>query len=243
MKSRVVIGVFVAAAGVLLFSASAGAGGTDVVTCGSIIKKSGMYRLVKDCTGGGIVIQASDVTLDLRGHTMTGDGTDFGIHAAEVGNVQIIGPGVIKKYYEGILLGPVGGIKVGNVTTTKSTASGVDVGESEDVSFDGTVSKNNGYAGFYNYANGGNRFRNVSATGNADGIDVINSFQAQISGGVFSGNGNDGIFVDNGSQNNTIGNNTALGNGNYDLYDQNASCDNNTWSGNTFGSANQGCIS
>src|SRR5262249_22134861 len=126
----------------------------------------------------------------------------------------------------------------------QSTGSGVDVGISEDVSFGGTVSENNGSDGFFEYHTGGNRFHNVSATGNQfDGFDLTNSFQTHVSGSVFSGNGNDGIFVESGSENNTIVNNTALGNGNYDLYDQNASCDSNTWIGNTFGSANQGCIS
>jgi parallel beta-helix repeat protein len=237
MNGRFAIGLVVAATGAMLLAGSASAVGT-VVTCGSQIKKSGMYRLKDDCTGRGINIFASDVALDLRGHTMTADksGMNIGIYAADVGNVEIRGPGVIKKFDYGIALGEVGGIKVGNVTIKKSTLDGVNVQLAEAVSFDGTISENNGGVGFYEAVTGGNSFHNVRATGNPqDGIEVVDSFETQITKSTTSNNGDDGIFVVDGSEDNFIANNTALGNGNFDLYDGNTNCDSNIWTGNTFG--------
>lgn len=236
MSGRFAIGVVVAVVGSLLLAGSAAA--INPVTCGSVIKSPGSYKLHEDCSGQGIVIKASNVMLDLNRHTMTGTGMsgNYGIYAVDVGNVQIVGPGVIKKYFIGIVLGEVGGIEVGSVTVRKSTTDGVNVQLAEAVSFDGTVSENNGGVGFYEAFTGGNSFHNVRATGNPqDGIEVVDSFETQITKSTTSGNGDDGIFVVNGSQGNFIANNTALGNGNFDLYDGNTNCDSNIWTGNTFG--------
>src|SRR5947207_8948017 len=107
MGGRLALAIVAATAAALLVAGSAGA--VNNVTCGSTIKKPGMYKLREDCSGKGITIASNDVTLDLARHTMTGTGAsgNFGIYAVDVGNVRIVGPGVIKKYYEGMLLAEV----------------------------------------------------------------------------------------------------------------------------------------
>src|SRR5438045_2204370 len=119
-----------------------------------------MYKLREDCSGKGITIASSDVTLDLARHTMTGTGAsgNFGIYAVDVGNVRIVGPGVIKKYYEGMLLAEVSGISVGNVTIRKSTALGVDIELAEAVTLEGTTVESNGAHGIYESSTAGNLF-------------------------------------------------------------------------------------
>jgi hypothetical protein len=50
------------------------ASAATTVSCGSTISTAGSYALAADCSGAGVTITASDVTLSLNGHTMTGAG-------------------------------------------------------------------------------------------------------------------------------------------------------------------------
>ena len=56
------------------------------VSCGSTISTAGSYALGADCSGAGITITASDVTLSLNGHTMTGTGGGEGVLSTTPGD-------------------------------------------------------------------------------------------------------------------------------------------------------------
>ncbi len=238
------------------------------VRCGSTIKSPGSYQLTADCSGQGIVIKASNVTLDLHRHTMTGTGggNNAGIWAQSQSNIRIEGPGIIKGFYIGIYLPFDNATFVGNVTVKKTTWDGVFTYYGSHHTFQGTMSMNTGHVGFWDESTDQDMFDSVTATGNgASGIYVTGSTSAMIGGSTLNGNGDSGVAIDghsqaitvqnstadgntvgvyigSGSTNNVITSNQAFSNSSYDLEDQNSACDANTWSGNSFGSANQGCI-
>lgn len=75
------------------------------VTCGEVIDHPGDYFLSGNCTGT-ITIIASNVTLKLKGHTITSPSSDMGdgILAQNVSKVTISGPGTITDFRNGVQL-------------------------------------------------------------------------------------------------------------------------------------------
>lgn len=76
------------------------------LSCGStIVASMTLENDVGPCPGDGIVIGASNVTLDLGGHTVLGSGlgsTGLGIQANGLSGVVIKGPGTVQGFRVGI---------------------------------------------------------------------------------------------------------------------------------------------
>lgn len=158
------------------------------VTCGSTISAPGNYFLSGNCAGAGITITASKVTLDLKRHTMTGLGSGDGISASNVSRVNIIGPGTITNFEEGVIFIQIRNCLVENVTVI-GNLSGITFGDSS-----------------------GSRIRKNRANDNADqGISLFGSTDNEIEENEANRNG-DGIFL-KGSSGNGIGENEANNNG------------------------------
>lgn len=85
---------------------------TDIRTC-SVINQPGSYRVTNDLahltskvSSQCILIDANDVTLDLQGHTITGDGSGLGITVpgnSSLSNIQIRN-GTVRSFERGIYL-------------------------------------------------------------------------------------------------------------------------------------------
>jgi parallel beta-helix repeat protein len=99
----------------IFLSSSPAKAGTTIsgpcpVVTGFIITVPGEYSLANDltCTGDGIWIQVSNVTLHLQGHTITGAGGFVGIRVETpfalmtVRDVRIKGPGVVTNFGSGL---------------------------------------------------------------------------------------------------------------------------------------------
>lgn len=74
------------------------------VTCGAQI--SGDARLDNDltCTGNALVVSGDDITIDLNGHTLSGNGSGNGITVSASHGVTIFG-GSVKGFQSGIFVG------------------------------------------------------------------------------------------------------------------------------------------
>jgi parallel beta-helix repeat protein len=226
------------------------ASAATTVSCGSTISTAGSYALAANC-GAGIMITASDVTLNLNGHTMTGaggfsDGVVVDDSGAAVGGVTIQGPGKITGYDIGVELGGggggVSGSSVSGLTFTNNAwAIQLNSGSGNTVS--GNTAKDNLVGGILLEAENGDTISGNAANNNsAIGIDVAVGSTATTVSGNAANNDGFGILVNPGSTGNTISANDAHGNPDDDLADLNDACDSNTWTGNTFKTANQTCI-
>ena len=80
--------VFVAA--VLAAGPGAAFAANKILSCGTI-KEPGSYLLGKNlaATGDCLVVVVNDVTIDLDGYTIRGNGTGSGILAVENGNIAV----------------------------------------------------------------------------------------------------------------------------------------------------------
>jgi parallel beta-helix repeat protein len=246
---------------------SGSAAAQSAVTCGDTITQPGTYELSGDCSGSGITIAASDVTLRLMRHTMTGTGAtdNWGIDAQNRSNLTIEGPGTLEGFYAGVHLDSVADSEVSNLVVTDSTWQGLTAHTTTNVTFERVTSKDNEFHGFTQDGANGNRYLHVVGKNNgSNGLYLYGSTNVYVGNSSFSGNGQYGVHIGNSSSNNRIVSNKMTGNftglfvedastgntlrGNnarnnisFDLYDENAGCDSNTWEHNR-GSHNQSCI-
>ena len=247
------------------------------------INSPGQYRLVADLTFAPgpadlpssstcITIGASNVDLNLNGHTITGpgggaDGT-AGISVTAKTMVDIKGPGVITSFGRGIDFDGVTSSDVKQVTAT-GNFFGFVVNNSQGNLFRENTSTGNNQHGFtLNGAINNGFLNNVASNNGKVGILLFAGSGNQVKGNTTNGNGQDGILSgggvstghsikDNtasgnalfgirllaGSTGNNVKGNTAQDNNSTDLVDNNTNCDNNTWADNIFNTSNQSCIS
>jgi hypothetical protein len=166
-------------------------GGTPITSCGQVVTTSAFVTKDLVCTGtSGIVVGASGITIDLKGHIMRGDRSfpHFGIDDSGAFDQVTIKNGTVSNFAYGVF---------------------ADTG-SDDVSVSKVlVSGNNGYGIFLSGASV--KITSSTASGNhIDGI-FVDGTSASISSSIVVGNGTHGIVVGGASA--TIKSSTASGNG------------------------------
>lgn len=90
-----------------------GADATAITACGTVIGAPGVYLVttnLENCPGNGVVIAASDVTLRLEGHVISGTPQGVGISIGPavyggVARVRVLGPGTVRRFQTGIMTG------------------------------------------------------------------------------------------------------------------------------------------
>ena len=81
-----------------------GKGGTPITACGQVVTTNALLTQDLVCTGDGIVVGASGITIDLKGFTIRGDRDvgDYGIDdSAGFDNITIMN-GMIRNFYLGV---------------------------------------------------------------------------------------------------------------------------------------------
>lgn len=207
------------------------------VTCGDTISVPGNYFLAADCTGAGITISASRVTLSLKGHTMTGT-AGGGISLFNVSRVNIIGSGTINFPLGGIffnnvhnsvieklsVMGSLIGIQLVNSTGNDIRKNDVNDNQTRGIglfgSTDNQIEENelsgNDVGIFLNNTSSDNQVEDNEANGNDVGIEVA-GFENKVEDN--EANGNDyGIFVGQNANGNEIEENETNDNNRYGIF-------------------------
>lgn len=121
---------------------------TNIDSCRTITS-SGSFRLTRNLTANGdcLVIQANDVTIDLQGHRLKGNGTGEGVTAGDDTSRSgiAIRNGVVTNFSDGIDLTFVQGAVVEGVRAIQNTDVGILVGVGSVVS--ASVANENGTTG------------------------------------------------------------------------------------------------
>ncbi len=92
------------AAAFVLFALSAGQALGNHVQCGDVITQDTTLDSDLNCTGNGLVVHGSDLTLNLGGHVIRGDGNDIGIHLEGTSGITVEG-GRVENFASAIDLG------------------------------------------------------------------------------------------------------------------------------------------
>lgn len=199
----------------------------DHVACGeTITADTTLDGDLVDCPNNGILIGAHDITLDLNGHTIDGDGAPTGDQCSEdefcdvgVGNddynhVRIIG-GTITGFDFGVYLFSTGANALRDLETIENVFSGIILGEAVRTRVRGnTTSRNAGPdsgVGITMFASHNNRIIDNTSAHNAElGIHLIGSDRNHIRRNRVRRNPEDGIIVE--GDRNRIGRNRVVGN-------------------------------
>jgi len=181
----------------LLVAGSVLAGPPQAVSeCGKIITQPGKYRLVNDlldCPGDGVVILSSDVTLDLRGHTISC--ADNGLR---IGGVSVWGaPGALLRKVtikngevtgcaDGVFLAYTEDSKVwkvtswGNILWEGVSGTGISMWLSQNNVFMHNHTFGNEDAGIASWDSSGNLFKHNTSTDNLWGIWMSDDTDSRI---------------------------------------------------------------
>jgi len=222
------------------------------------ISTHGHYELVADLTSSGtcIKITASHVKLKLNGHTITGPSAatvnSSGIQLVAISHVDIEGPGVITNFGIAVDFEGADFSEVKDVTASGNlfgfnfnrdfVTPNLDDFSNKNV-FRGNTSTGNTIAGFtLNGASNNHLINNVGSNNTGNGIFIENGTENQLKENTTNGNGVAGIAIAVDSTGNSVRGNTAQSNSFVDLSDDNPSCDNNVWMSNVFNTSSQACI-
>jgi parallel beta-helix repeat protein len=144
-----------------------------------------------DCPNNGIVIGADDITLDLNGHRISGDGEEF----EECPSREFCDFGVLNVGHDGVT------VKKGSVRDFFDT--GVLIGEARDNRVLDVSSKGNGFFGFVVSESSRSLIRDSSGSDNippeGDGLGLFGSHDLRIVDNTFRNNPGPGIHVAFGS--------------------------------------------
>jgi hypothetical protein len=179
----------------LLLAASPARADTAVSACGTL-SAAGNYFLTTNLTASGtcIVIGSEGVSLDMKNHTITGNGTGDGISDGG-GHFEsmAIANGKIRNFSVGIGLDTSCCVVIRNVDSSKNTDTGVLVGTCCGV-LDSVTANSNGSVGImaldccYSLNN-----LQVNNNGAGGGI-VTTSCCTAVTNSTVSHNGGDGVF-------------------------------------------------
>jgi parallel beta-helix repeat protein len=155
------------------------------VSCGeTITADTTLDGDLLDCPNNGIVIGADDITLDLNGHTIDGDGTEF----ADCAKDEFCDVGVLNRGHDGVT------VRHGSVREFLVGVWGLRVSHNRLLSIS---SSSNQCCGLGFFRGTRSLVRNSSGSGSEDanGMFLIASHHVRVLDNSFRNNGDEGIFV------------------------------------------------
>jgi parallel beta-helix repeat protein len=186
------------------------------LSCGATITVSTkLDRDIVDCPNNGITIGADNVTLDLNGHVIDGDGSEFsgcGDEPCDVGVLSLghrgvtIKGGAVRDFSVGALVVGATDSHLVRVATSNSLYSGVVVFDSSHSSIDGVTAVRNGLttdqAGIDFFDSEGLTItRNVVRSNGDIGFFISGLDDSRLEGNVISRNPEAAILLDHGNRN------------------------------------------
>ena len=227
MKSLLRKTAILAALTLLPLAGTVSTAGAAVLACGATVTvNTVLENNVGPCEGGGIVIGANNVTLDLNGHQVFGrPGPEDGIGILVLGRTGVtVQNGTVHNFDGGVVIEGGSGNRVQYVTARDNigragvtrVGDGIAVLSSRDNTIFGNNAANNGpFAGIGVYSEvDADHPRATSGVSSGNLIDSNTAVNNRISRtGIVTNTDNDGIRIEPGSVANTIVNNRATGNG------------------------------
>ena len=181
----------------IIFAVSPSRADTGVSSCGTL-SAAGNYFLTKNLTSTGtcITVASEGVSLDMKGHTITGDGTGDGItDGGGAFESMAIANGKIRNFSVGIGLDNSCCVVIRNVDSSKNTDTGVLIGKCCGA-LDSVTANNNGSVGIMAldccYS-----MNNIQANNNGAGGGIVaTSCCTTIANSTVSNNGGTGVVAD-----------------------------------------------
>ena len=224
-RARALQTLLAAAALSLTLASASHASKPVTVQCGQVITEdTKLANDLTDCPEHGLVIGADDVTLDLNGHTIDGDGISElcgpffceehnGVDASGHHDGATIRGGQVTDFEAGVLIEGGGHHLVRRLSVTRN-GHGIVLAEATDSRVEQSSAVANG-AGIFVAVSRNIRIHgnSVSDTTDGAGIPIRDSDHVQITGNSASGNRFEGILLFDHSTDNAIERNSLSDNG------------------------------
>ena len=223
-----------------------------VPSCGDVLTQDVTLQSDLNCSGNGLTVGESGITINLNGHTITSnhdqnsadettnyDGNS-GILVPNANHVTILGGGQIAGFDKGIWIEGSSGAKVTDVDM-RGNGVGVLVSGSEDTELSANSILNNKYGIILESSHGGVIAFNQIAGNREAGIILSSSSEFVIVGNNMFGNGKNGLFLDALSSGNRVDYNNVFGDDTADI--NNANGLSPSVNNNSFGQNNNCAVS
>ena len=220
------------AAATLVAGPEAHAASTPISSCGQTVTSNAVLTQNLVCTGGGIVIGASGITVDLKGFVIRGDrgSGDYGIEDSGGWDDVTVKNGVLRNFDFGIYAAPADKFAVTSLMVVGDLGAGIYVqgdgasvakatvvGDAYGISLVGDGAKitsstaaRNAITGML-VVGGDAVIKSSTATANQTSGIVISGSSGSVTSSTASANGAFGIFVDGDFD--SVKSSTAVGNG------------------------------
>src|SRR5262245_36048719 len=177
-----------------------GSSGLAISTCGQLATTNAFLTKDLDCPGSGIVIGASGITIDLKGHTLKGPDlfANYGILDAGGYDHVTIKNGFVRDFEQGVrAAGGADNVSVTQVVASANLVAGFYV-SGASASINSSTAAANRSDGMY-VTGAGTSIKSSSSVGNGnEGFYVVGS-AASIKSSTASGNGGEGFYLPTGT--------------------------------------------
>jgi parallel beta-helix repeat protein len=190
------------------------------VSCGqTITKDTRLANDLTDCPNNGLVIGADDITLDLNGHTIDGDGAvdayDLGIDNTAGHDGVTIQHGAVREFVEGVLVAGAAENRVRNLVTSHQFHGGITLSLSTGIRVESNSSVTDCAGVIVLDSHNVRVERNSVSDHTCAGVSVFGSSRVDIAGNTVAGGSGDpaGIGLFDHSNHNQVERNSVSGNG------------------------------
>ena len=185
------------------------------VTCGQVITQSTtLANDLHNCHTDGLVIGADNVTLDLNGHTIDGDGTSENVGIAAFANDNVtIRNGVVQQFVEGVGFGHASNDSLSDVTLTSHRHVGVFADTVRGLTVQRVTASLIDFPGIFATRSSGVRITGNTVRRSGGGIALGDTTGSSVTGNQLSRIGCIGIQVFGASAYNVVDGNTATAGG------------------------------
>jgi len=181
--------------------------------CGEVVQGNVNLTANLNCSGDGIIVGADNVNINLNGYSITGPGqqsSKVGVVIPNNNNIMVIGPGVIKGFQAGILATGSNNVQVKNIILKNNEIAVFTTGSTNTQVSDNIITNNNlGVAS--HSSRGASLMSNLINSNQLAGVTLVNTHKAIITANNIEG-GQNGLFLDAQSSENTINMNNVLHN-------------------------------
>ena len=181
--------------------------------CGEVVQGSVNLTANLNCTGDGLIVGADNTVINLNGYTLTGPGqqsSKVGIVVPNNDNIMISGPGVIKGFQAGILATGSNNVQIKSIILTGNEIAVFTTG-STNTQVQENIIKNNNLGVASHSSKGASLMSNLITGNELAGVTLVNTHKAIIAANNIEG-GQNGLFLDAQSSENTINMNNVLHN-------------------------------
>ena len=191
MKRRLLPGVLAALVVVAAASQGQAKSGTPITACGQLVTTNAFLTANLVCTGSGVVVGASGITIDLKGFTLRGGGAYYGVDDPGYDRVTVEN-GVLRNFDVGVYAhGSADEVRVSGLLAAGNFYGVYISGDKAWVKSSAADANGPGI-----YVQGESaRVDRATAVGNElSGISIVGDV-ASVRSSAASGNGGDGIDV------------------------------------------------